>query len=51
MLTSYAHKLQKVKMQKKNIKNLARFKTYSYLCIVNQDKLVDLPSDKFHSIR
>lgn len=51
MLTRPTYQLRKVKIQKKNIKKLACFKTYSYLCIVNQDKLVDLPSDKFHSIR
>lgn len=51
MLTRPACQLRKVKIQKKNTKKLACFKTYSYLCIVNQDKLVDLPSDKFHSIR
>lgn len=51
MLTRPACQLRKVKIQKKNIKKPACFKTYSYLCIVNQDKLVDLPSDKFHSIR
>jgi hypothetical protein len=51
MLTILMYQLCKVKIRKKNIKKLACFKTYSYLCIVNQDKLVDLPSDKFHSIR
>lgn len=49
MLTRSIYQLQKVKIQKKNIKYLAYFKTNLYLCIVNQDKLVDLPSDKFHS--
>lgn len=37
-----------IKRKKKNIKIFASLKYYSYLCIVNQDKLVDLPSDKFH---
>lgn len=34
-----------VKTQKKNIKKLASFEKYLYLCIVNQDKLVDKPQD------
>ena len=44
------HKIR-VKIQKKSIKILARLKLSLYLCIVNQDKLVDKPQDLFLASR